>query len=179
MLGRSLSFPDLPSDHKWVQLIEDKNITFSSGLFPHVNTAYIIFIIKLLLYNLTTLCLNGTLPCVYFIDVIIGDIPPKYPHMQNGYSPMLNRLYNLTTLCLNETLPCVEFIDVIMGDIPFSLSSSVNCACHSLVTLRTGRVVVVAVLVVVVVVVLVVVVVVECGFLQGPLHDDLIPLALR
>ena len=27
------------------------------------------------LYNLTTLCLNGTPPCVDFIDVIMGDIP--------------------------------------------------------------------------------------------------------
>ena len=26
-------------------------------------------------YNLTTLCLNGTLPCVDFMDVIMGDRP--------------------------------------------------------------------------------------------------------
>ena len=26
-------------------------------------------------YNLTTLCLNGTLPCVFFVDVTLGDIP--------------------------------------------------------------------------------------------------------
>ena len=26
------------------------------------------------IYNLTTLCLNGTLPCVDFMDVIMGDI---------------------------------------------------------------------------------------------------------
>ena len=27
------------------------------------------------IYNLTTLCLNGTLPCVDFMDVTMGDIP--------------------------------------------------------------------------------------------------------
>ena len=53
-------------------------------------------------YNLTTLRLNGTLPCVDFMDVTMGDIP----------------IHNLTTLCLNGTLPCVDFMDVIMGDIP-------------------------------------------------------------
>ena len=51
---------------------------------------------------ITTLCLNGTLPCVYFMDVIMGDIP------------------YITTLCLNGTLPCVDFMDVIMGDIPYN-----------------------------------------------------------
>ena len=53
-------------------------------------------------YNLTTLCLNGTLPCVDFMDVIMGDIP------------------YITTLCLNGTLSCVDFMDVIMGDIPYN-----------------------------------------------------------
>ena len=43
-------------------------------LFPHGNTNYTIFSIKLL-YNLTTLCLYGTLPCVDFMDGIMGDIP--------------------------------------------------------------------------------------------------------
>ena len=54
------------------------------------------------IYNLTTLCLNGTLPCVDSMDVIMGDIP----------------IYNLTTLCLNRTLSCVDFMNVIMGYIP-------------------------------------------------------------
>ena len=45
------------------------------------------------------LCFNGTLPCVDFMDVIMGDIP------------------YLTTLCFNGTLPCVDFMDVIMGDL--------------------------------------------------------------
>ena len=49
-----------------------------------------------------TLCLNGTLPCVDFMDVIMGDIP------------------YITTLCLNGTLSCVDFMDVIMGDIPYN-----------------------------------------------------------
>ena len=40
------------------------------------------------IYNLTTLCLNGTLSCVDFMDVIMGDIP----------------IDNLTTLCLTGTL---------------------------------------------------------------------------
>ena len=58
------------------------------------------------IYNLTTVCLNGTLPCVDFMDVIMGDIP----------------IYNLTALCLNGTLPCVDFMDVIMGDIPIHIT---------------------------------------------------------
>ena len=36
---------------------------------------------KAAIYNLTTLCLNGTLPCVDFMDVIMGDM--------YRYSPML------------------------------------------------------------------------------------------
>ena len=44
------------------------------------------------LYNHT-----GTLPCVDFMDVILGDIP------------------YITALCLNGPLPCVDFMDVIMG----------------------------------------------------------------
>ena len=48
---------------------------------------------------ITTLCLNVTLPCIGFMDVIMGD--------------------TLTTLCLNGTLPCIDFMDVIMGDIPY------------------------------------------------------------
>ena len=44
-------------------------------LFPHVNTAYTIYLaVAFAIYNLTTLCLNGTLPCVDFMDVIMGDI---------------------------------------------------------------------------------------------------------
>ena len=45
--------------------------------------------------------MNGTLPCVDFMDVIMGGIP------------------YITTLCLNGTLPCVDFMVVIMGDIPY------------------------------------------------------------
>ena len=50
--------------------------SFLSGLFwlfPHVNTAYTIFSIKLVLVNLSELCLNGTLSCVDLMDVIMGD----------------------------------------------------------------------------------------------------------
>ena len=44
---------------------------------------------------------NGTLPCVDSMDVIMGDIP------------------YITTLCVNGTRSCVDFMDVIMGDIPY------------------------------------------------------------
>ena len=45
-------------------------------LFVHVNNPYTILSIKLLyIHNITTLCLNGTLSCVDFMDVIMGDIP--------------------------------------------------------------------------------------------------------
>ena len=37
-----------------------------------VNTAYTMFSIKLLYNNLTTLCLNGTLPGVDFMDVTMS-----------------------------------------------------------------------------------------------------------
>ena len=42
-------------------------------LFPHVNSLYYIYH-KAAIYNLTTLCLNGTLPCVDSMDVTMGDI---------------------------------------------------------------------------------------------------------
>ena len=49
------------------------------GYFPgHVNTAFTLFILKLL-YNLTTLYLNGTFSCVDFMDDIMGDIPDSLP----------------------------------------------------------------------------------------------------
>ena len=57
---------------------------------------------------ITTLCLNGTLPCVDFMDVIMGHIP------------------YITTLCLNGTLPCVDFMDVIMGHIPYITTLCLN-----------------------------------------------------
>ena len=41
------------------------------GLSPHVNIAYTVFEHNTAIYNLTTLCLNGTRPCVGFKDVII------------------------------------------------------------------------------------------------------------
>ena len=44
-----------------------------SGYSTHVNTAYTAFSIKMLYNNLITLCLNGTLLGVDFMDVIIGD----------------------------------------------------------------------------------------------------------
>ena len=49
---------------------------------------------------ITTLCLNGTLSCVDFMDGIMGDIP------------------YIITLCLNGTLSYVDFMVVIMGEIP-------------------------------------------------------------
>ena len=56
---------------------------------------------------ITTLCLNGTLPCVDFMDVTMGGIT------------------YITSLCLNGTFPCVDFMDVTMGDIPLYLYTSV------------------------------------------------------
>ena len=35
-------------------------------------------------YNLTTLCLSGTLSCVDSMDVIMGDIP-LLPHINTAY----------------------------------------------------------------------------------------------
>ena len=61
-------------------------------------------------YILNTLCLNGTLSCVDFMDVIMGDTP----------------LYNLTRLFLNGTLSCVDSTAVIMGYIP--LHNLTTCA---------------------------------------------------
>ena len=39
------------------------------------------------IYNLTTPCLNGTLSCVHFMDVAMGDIPV------GGEGPQCDRLY--------------------------------------------------------------------------------------
>ena len=38
-------------------------------------TSPILYLTKAAIFNITTLCLNGTLPCVDFMDVIMGDIP--------------------------------------------------------------------------------------------------------
>ena len=67
------------------------------------------------------MCLNGTLQCVDFMDVIMGDIP-LFPHVNAAYIFNTKLLY--LTMCLNGTLQCVDFMDVIMGDIP--LFSHVN-----------------------------------------------------
>ena len=48
------------------------------GLFPHGNTAYTIFSVKVL-YIASPNCLNGRLSCVNFVDVIMGDIPARDP----------------------------------------------------------------------------------------------------
>ena len=63
-------------------------------LFPHVNTAYTIFTINAI-YNLTTLCLNGTLPCVDFMDVTMGDIP-LFPHVNTAYTIFTIKLLYIT-----------------------------------------------------------------------------------
>ena len=74
-------------------------------------------------HYITTLCLNGTLPCVGFMDVIMGDIPYITTLCLNGTLPCvgvmavtMGDIPYMTTLCLNGTLPCVGFMDVIMGD---------------------------------------------------------------
>ena len=46
----------------------------SKWVIPHIYTAVYIQDIADI-YNVTTLCLNWTLPCVDFMDVIMGDIP--------------------------------------------------------------------------------------------------------
>ena len=60
---------------------------------------------------ITTLCLNGTLSRVDFLDVIMGDIP------------------YITTLCLNGALSRVDFLDVIMGDIHTFPMPSISEEC--------------------------------------------------
>ena len=59
----------------------EASLSTEHWVLTHVNTASTIFSInkdlcrKAATYNLTTLCLNGTLSCVDFMDVIMGDIP--------------------------------------------------------------------------------------------------------
>ena len=68
------------------QLSNTSQWTAWRRLFAHANIAYTIFTnlisigcyiycCYIYMYNLTTLCLNGTLPCVDFMDVIMGDLP--------------------------------------------------------------------------------------------------------
>ena len=45
------------------------------GYFPHVKTADTESNFITVIHNLTTLCLNGTLQCDDFMDVIMGDRP--------------------------------------------------------------------------------------------------------
>ena len=63
-------------------------------LFPHVNSLYYIYH-KAVIYNLTTLCLNGTLPWVDFMDVIMGDIP-LFPHVNTTYTIFTIKLLYIT-----------------------------------------------------------------------------------
>ena len=49
-------------------------VLFQTGLFPHVNTAYN-YLAESYYDNLTTLCLNGTLSGLEFMDVFMGDTP--------------------------------------------------------------------------------------------------------
>ena len=68
---------------------------------------------------ITILCLNGTLSCVDFMDVTMGDI---YNHTVFEWdtvliSWMLPWEIYITILCLDGTLLCVDFVDVTMGDI--------------------------------------------------------------
>ena len=60
-------------------------------LFPHVGPT----IFSINCYNLTTLCLNGTLPCVDFMDVIMGDIP-LFPHVNTAYTIFSIKLLYIT-----------------------------------------------------------------------------------
>ena len=62
-------------------------------LSPHGNTTYIYH--KAAIYNLTTLCLNGTPPCVDFMDVIMGDIP-LFPHVNTAYTIFTIKLLYIT-----------------------------------------------------------------------------------
>ena len=45
------------------------------GYSPMLTPPILHLALSYYIYNLTTLCLNGTLPCVDFMDVIMGDIP--------------------------------------------------------------------------------------------------------
>ena len=48
---------------------------------------------KAAIYISATLCLNGTLPCVDFMDVILGDIPK--PH-RSAHPSLRSSLYHLS-----------------------------------------------------------------------------------
>ena len=71
-------------------------------VLPHVNIAYTIFIIKLLYNNLTTLCLDGTLSCVDFVDVR-GDVPyPKHAY----------KYWSINRECAREHVRVLHITDV-------------------------------------------------------------------
>ena len=92
------------------------------GLFPHVNTASAI-------YNLTTLCLKGTLPYVDYMEVTMGDIPlevcpfappPSCPN-SSGSSWCENMTVVLYEVYAPDFAPWVGMIPVARIFIPFSL----------------------------------------------------------
>ena len=75
--------------------------------FPHDNSPYTIFSIKLLYNNLTTLCLNGTLSCVDFMDVIMGDAaaashPYRRPPAVLGPAGLRSRACYIESLCWEQ-----------------------------------------------------------------------------
>ena len=54
-------------------------------------TPLILYYHKAAIYYLTTLCLNGTLACVDFMDVIMGNIP-LFPHINTAYTASILRI---------------------------------------------------------------------------------------
>ena len=108
------------------------NRSLATVLPPCQHCLYYIYH-KAAIYNLTTLCLNGTLSCVDFMDVIMGDIPYITTLCLNGtlscddfMDVIMGDIPYITTLCLNGTLSCVDFMDVIMGDIPYITTLCLN-----------------------------------------------------
>ena len=63
------------------------------GVFPLFTLHHIFH--KAAIYNLTTLCLNGTLPCVHFMDVTMGDIP-LFHHVNTTYTIFNIKLLYIT-----------------------------------------------------------------------------------
>ena len=82
-----------------------------------INTAYTIFN-NAVIYNLTTLCLNGTLPCVDFMDVIMGDIPRI-----DTYSARPNEVKYFHTIFLGVILFCNYTVETIQNSKQISLTT--------------------------------------------------------
>ena len=97
----------------------------AEGLFLHDNTAETISSTKLL-YDLTTLCLNRTLPCGDFMDVTMGAIPSEAINVARSTRLIFVMLKKIAVFFL---LNCWLKVKLLMGNINLTFPMCCHMSC--------------------------------------------------